>query len=236
MWPDIFLVEIKGNYMVKNEFKRRSDSLKEAPPSLNQVIPTDKTKDASATHHSGGKPKKRLAKTNGAQKKSWINLDPATVAPEPEKTSSERPDDTDLERRVLAHERILQTLIAHMAETQPKFLLRLTDTFCVPMKMERHEQDYTDTDSYAEEFIRSVAGLGEKSAKKASKRVKNSQSRYLPSAGRESIKIAPSPFHIKHEGGVWRVGKNGHFHADYSREGDAWAAVGGPLIGTVQST
>jgi hypothetical protein len=87
-----------------------------------------------------------------------------------------------------------------MAETEPKFLLRLTDTFCVPMKMERHEQDYTDTDSYAEEFIRSVAGLGRKSAKKGSKRLTNSRSRYLPSAGRKSFKIAPSPFHIEHEG------------------------------------
>ena len=222
--------------MVKNEFGPRSDSLEEVPRSLNQVIPVDKTKGASATQHSGGKTRKKLAKTHEPQEKRWINLDHATVAPEPEKIRSVRPDDTDLERRVLAHERILQTLIAHMAETEPKFLSRLTDTFCLPMKLERHEQDYTGTDSYAEEFIRSVVGLGEKPAKKASKRLKNSESRYLTSAGRESIKIAPSPFHIKHEGGVWRVSKNGHFHADYSKEEDAWAAVGGPLIGTVQST
>jgi len=220
--------------MAKNEFGRRSDSLEEMPASLNQVRPANKLKDASATQNSVGKSDKNSA--NRAQKKSWINLDHATVAPELERTSTARPDDTDLERRVLAHERILQTLIAHMAETEPKLLLRLTDTFCVPMKLERHEQDYTDTDSYAEEFIRSVAGLGEKSAKKTSKKLKNSKSRYLPSAGRKSIKIAPSPFHIKHEGGVWRVSKNGHFHADYSKEEDAWAAVGGPLIGTVQST
>jgi hypothetical protein len=222
--------------MAKNEFGRRSDSLKEAPPSLNQVIPADKTKGPSTTHRSVGRRDERLAKTKRAQKKRWINLDHATGAPEPERTSTARPDDTDLERRVLAHERILQTLIAHMAETEPKFLLRLTDTFCLPMKMERHEQDYTDTDSYAEEFIRSVIGLGRKSAKKASKRVKKSQSRYLPSSVRKSIKIAPSPFHIEHEGGVWRVSKNGHFLADYSKEEDAWADVGGPLIGTVQST
>ena len=232
MGPNIFSVEIKGIYMVKNEFGRGNDSLEEVPPSLNQVIPDDKTKGASATRHSGGKTKKKLAKTNGPQKKRWINLNHATVAPEPEQIWTVRPDDTDLERRVLAHERILQTLIAHKAETEPKFLSRLTDTFCLPMKLERLEQDYTDTDSYAEEFIRSVVGLGEKPAKKASK----SELRHLTSAGSKSIKIAPSPFHIKHEGGVWRVSKNGHFHADYSKEEDAWAAVGGPLVGTVQST
>ena len=31
-------------------------------------------------------------------------------------------ENTDLERRVLAHEQILQVLIAHMAEAEPKFL------------------------------------------------------------------------------------------------------------------
>ena len=34
-------------------------------------------------------------------------------------------ENTDLERRVLAHERILQVLISHMAESEPKFLDRL---------------------------------------------------------------------------------------------------------------
>jgi len=34
-------------------------------------------------------------------------------------------ENTDLERRVLAHERILQILIVHMAESEPKFLDRL---------------------------------------------------------------------------------------------------------------
>jgi hypothetical protein len=34
-------------------------------------------------------------------------------------------ENTDLERRVLAHEQILQVLIAHMAEAEPKFLDRL---------------------------------------------------------------------------------------------------------------
>jgi len=30
-------------------------------------------------------------------------------------------ENTDLERRVLAHEQILQVLIAHLAEAEPKF-------------------------------------------------------------------------------------------------------------------
>jgi hypothetical protein len=38
-------------------------------------------------------------------------------------------ENTDLERRALAHEQILQVLIAHMAEVAPKFLDRLQQIF-----------------------------------------------------------------------------------------------------------
>jgi len=38
-------------------------------------------------------------------------------------------ENTDLERRVLAHEQILQVLIAHMAEAEPKFQDRLQQIF-----------------------------------------------------------------------------------------------------------
>jgi hypothetical protein len=38
-------------------------------------------------------------------------------------------ENTDLERRVLAHEQILQVLIAHMSEAEPKFLDRLQQIF-----------------------------------------------------------------------------------------------------------
>jgi len=38
-------------------------------------------------------------------------------------------DTTALERKVLAHEQILQVLIGHLAETEPKFLDRLKAIF-----------------------------------------------------------------------------------------------------------
>jgi hypothetical protein len=44
------------------------------------------------------------------------------------------PENTDLERRVLAHERILQALIAHMAESEPEFVERLDSLFGGPMR------------------------------------------------------------------------------------------------------
>jgi hypothetical protein len=53
---------------------------------------------------------------------SWTAADPANAAQGGIVMDVEN---TDLERRVLAHEQILQALIAHMAETEPKFLDRL---------------------------------------------------------------------------------------------------------------
>ena len=66
---------------------------------------------------------------------------------------------TDLERRVLAHEQILQVLIAHMAATEPRFLDRLQKIFMKHHTLGANEQDYTDTAAYAEQFIHHVVRL-----------------------------------------------------------------------------
>ena len=71
-------------------------------------------------------------------------------------------ENTDLERRVLAHEQILQVLIAHMAEAEPKFLDRLQQIFTKHHTLGADEQDYTDTAAYAEQFIQHVVRLRDK--------------------------------------------------------------------------
>jgi hypothetical protein len=68
-------------------------------------------------------------------------------------------ENTDLERRVLAHEQILQVLIAHMAEVEPKFLDRLQQIFTKHHILGADEQDYTNTAAYAEQFIHHVVRL-----------------------------------------------------------------------------
>jgi hypothetical protein len=68
-------------------------------------------------------------------------------------------ENTDLERRVLAHERILQALIVHMAESEPKFMERLSLIFKDPVRLDANEHDYTDTASYAEQFVREISRL-----------------------------------------------------------------------------
>ena len=81
-------------------------------------------------------------------------------------------ENTDLERRVLAHERILQALIAHMAETKPKFLDRLKKIFARHHVLGADEQDFTGTEQYAEQFIRQIESLvEEKRARSAKARV-----------------------------------------------------------------
>jgi hypothetical protein len=71
-------------------------------------------------------------------------------------------ENTDLERRVLAHEQILQVLIAHLAETEPKILERLEHTFTKHHTLGANEQDYTDTSQYAEQFVQQVVRLRDK--------------------------------------------------------------------------
>ena len=73
-------------------------------------------------------------------------------------------ENTDLERRVLAHEQILQVLIAHMAEAEPKFLDRLEQIFTQKHTVGANEQDYTGTAAYAEQFIQQVVRLNKGSA------------------------------------------------------------------------
>ncbi len=69
-------------------------------------------------------------------------------------------ENTDLERRVLAHERILQILIAHMTETEPKFLERLQERFAKGYNLGACEHDFVGTDEHAWQFIRRIVQIG----------------------------------------------------------------------------
>lgn len=69
-------------------------------------------------------------------------------------------ENTDLERRVLAHERILQVLIAHMCESEPKFLERLQEKFPLGHDLGANEHDFVGTNQYSQQFIRKVETMG----------------------------------------------------------------------------
>lgn len=140
--------------------------------------------------------------------------------------SQSLPETTDLERRVLAHERVLQSLIAYMSHTEPRFVEHLKKRFVEPMAMVRHEHDHRNADDYAEEFIRAVMILGEtKLPEAASSRVpvkpllqpeeiQNSAHPYRPSAKAERVRV-------RERNGIWEVKVDGVFHGDYHDEGKA---------------
>jgi hypothetical protein len=65
-------------------------------------------------------------------------------------------ENTDLERRVLAHELILQALIGHIADQQPEILARLKHTFGNSHDLGQHEHDFTSTAQYADHFMRMI--------------------------------------------------------------------------------
>ncbi|AUQ57608.1 hypothetical protein PhaeoP30_00666 [Phaeobacter inhibens] len=140
------------------------------------------------------------------------------------------PETTDLERRVLAHERVLQSLIAYMSHTEPRFVEHLKKRFVEPMAMVRHEHDHRDTDDYAEEFIRAVMLLRETRLPRAAcsqeplksmhdlEETKASGHHYRPTAQAERVRV-------RARNGVWEVKVDGLFHGDYHDQGNALAAA-----------
>ena len=159
----------------------------------------------------------------------------APVSP-PDHLSIARAENSELERRLLALERVLQALVAHMAEAEPKFLARLTETFCVPLRMMQSEHDYTDTDSYAADFVRSAVRLADKAARKPPEiaRGRKLDDRIVSFRLGETTPLLALPsIQVRRAGGVWHVTKDGRFLGDFLKEEDALMAVkaaGGAVV------
>lgn len=85
--------------------------------------------------------------------------------------ANSKPDEiTTLERRVLAHERILQALLGHLADDDPEILVQLKARFGNAHNLGEYEQDYVSTDHYGDHFIRSIeAEVVERKRKDASR-------------------------------------------------------------------
>ncbi len=137
---------------------------------------------------------------------------------------------TDLERRVLAHERVLQALIAYMARTEPRFIDHLRERFVEPMRMARHEHDYRETDDYAEEFIRAVMLLGDVRAPDSKEPDINDKQAVPPKTREEKESYMGRPaqrsgVQVRERNGIWEVTANGKFHGDYHQKEHALAAA-----------
>ncbi|MCE8420039.1 hypothetical protein LZ190_15235 [Rhodovulum sulfidophilum] len=145
--------------------------------------------------------------------------------------SKTRPEATDLERRVLAHERILQSPIADMARTEPRFVDHLRERFVEPMSMGRHEHDHRETDDYAEEFIRAVMLLGEVRAPKSTETDVTGKQPMPPRSNGKKEPCMDRPaqrggVELRERSGIWEVRVDGKFRGDYHQKEHALAAAG----------
>jgi hypothetical protein len=137
---------------------------------------------------------------------------------------------TDLERRVLAHEKVLHALIAFMARTEPCFIDHLRQRFVEPMSMARHEHDHRETDDYAEEFIRAVMLIGEARVPNAKEQAVSDNQPEPPRRKRaqESSMNRPKQrggVHVHERNSIWEVQVDGKFRGDYHQKEHALAAA-----------
>lgn len=140
------------------------------------------------------------------------------------------PETTELERRVLAHERVLQALIAYMARTEPRFVDHLRERFVEPMRMARREHDYQETGDYAAEFIRAVMLLGEARVPKAKEPEMTVKQSVPPkSSGGQGFYVNRPTLRdrvqVNERNGIWEVKVDGKFRGDYHQKEHALAAA-----------
>ena len=137
-----------------------------------------------------------------------------------------RAEDTDLERRVLAHEQILQALIAHMVESEPRFLERLSATFSHPIEMDPAHPQRKDTAAYAALFVREVVKLGNSEDQAVASRVSRWDDLW-PTRGEVNLvnENVPVRFEVRRGDDLWEVTRNGRLFGGYvSRAGALEAA------------
>ncbi|MHC8494385.1 hypothetical protein ACTU44_16975 [Thalassospira sp. SM2505] len=150
------------------------------------------------------------------------------------KTSPLPPEATALERRVLAHERILQSLLAFMSRSDPKFVEHLQARFVLPMSRVSHEHDYKETDEYAEDFIRAVMLLEAKGLSGGDKSKLNRSSAnkqqgvispaHAPYAERIERTGRVERVQLVKKNSIWEISVDGVFRAHYHDREQALAA------------
>jgi hypothetical protein len=132
-------------------------------------------------------------------------------------------EDTDLERRVLAHEEILQALMAQLAEGQPGFLDRMSDRFA-SARRGAHEHDYVETADYSEAFLHEVMRLvrAHEARHAVPAAAAAAEAPRVPRAREPDRPVVVRTWPI---GGVWHVTRDEVFFGDYLAEGPARAAA-----------
>jgi hypothetical protein len=132
-------------------------------------------------------------------------------------------ENTDLERRVLAHEEILQALMAQLEESEPGFLDRLRQRFA-GSRRGAHEHDYTETADYAEAFLHEVMRLVRAHDAKSPAQPAATADWTTPTA-KASEPDPPVVIRTSRVGDVWHVTRDDVFLGDYLAEEPARSAA-----------
>ncbi len=145
------------------------------------------------------------------------------IAPRPGRGAMSA-EDTDLERRVLAHEQILQALIAHIVESEPRFLDRLSATFANPLHIVPARHDRVSTASHAARFVREIVRLA---GTPASPSLVSRWDDLWPTSGEADVvnDNAPVRFEIRRHDDLWEVRRDGHLRGGYVSRSGALSAV-----------
>lgn len=130
-------------------------------------------------------------------------------------------ENTDLERRVLAHEQILQELMAQLAEDHPHFLDRMRERFA-GARRGAHEQDYFETADYAEVFLHEVMRLARGRGERRAVAPAAADTWSSPPARATDL---PVVIRCALRGGVWHVTRDDAFFGDYTEQAPARAAA-----------
>lgn len=137
---------------------------------------------------------------------------------------------TDLERRVLAHEKVLQALIAFMARSEPRLIDHLIERFVELPGIARREDDPHGTADCTEEFIRAAMPLEEVRATEAEE-PEMTNMKFVPPkemGERENPMNQPAPrdgVQVRQRHGIWEVRVDGKFRGDYHQQEHALAAA-----------
>jgi hypothetical protein len=126
-------------------------------------------------------------------------------------------ENTDLERRVLAHEQILQALMAQLAQSQPNFLDQLQGRFGA-VRRGAYEHDYVETADYAEAFLREVARLVRVGVTRPAALDVAAGGACAEPVQNRAVLDESVIIHSARTRGVWHVTRNGTFVGDYLSE------------------
>lgn len=136
-------------------------------------------------------------------------------------------DIESLERRVSAHGQVLQSLIAHMAETEPQFLIRLGERFADPIAVARSEHSHVSSGEHADTFVKAIELLVAQA--RAASDLQSCTRVQTPTTSPQTPSPLPPPATIealqrvtvRNRSGVWEVSVDGEFFGDFTRQRQA---------------